>query len=144
VEQVMLRNAITTPRGTTLFDAGALIRFARLRHLMVIRGEVLVGVLSYRDVAEACLAALGGKVRGGDGEFLRGTTVEHLMHQDPETIGPQDSLEDAVRRMLVRRIGCLPVVTPSAEGPRLAGVITEAGLLRAAYLPAVSPVVTSR
>jgi CBS domain-containing protein len=136
-EQVMLRHVITALPGMTLLDADALIRSARLRHLVVVRSEILVGVLSFRDLAEACLAALRGKP-GGDGEFLRRTTVEHLMHQDPGTIGPQSSLEDAVHRMLARRIGCLPVVTPSAEGPRLVGVISEAGLLRAAtYRPSL-------
>jgi hypothetical protein len=41
--------------------------------------------------------------------------------------------------MLAHRIRCLPVVTPSAEGPRLVGLITEAVPLQAAFLWPPSP-----
>ena len=47
-EQVMLRHVITALPDMTLLDADALIRSARLRHLLVVRSEILVGVLSYR------------------------------------------------------------------------------------------------
>jgi CBS domain-containing protein len=45
-EQVMLRQVITALPGMTLLDADALVRSARLRHLLVVRSEILVGVPS--------------------------------------------------------------------------------------------------
>jgi CBS domain-containing protein len=131
----MLRDVVTAPRGVSLSEAEALMRSAHLRHLVVVDEGILVGLVSHREVLGACLATLRGKLGAGGTEALGTVTIEHLVHTEPLLIAPEGSLETAASRMLALRIGCLPVTTHSAEGPRLIGLVTEAGLLRAAYLP---------
>ena len=63
------------------------------------------------------------------------TTVEHLlctiyvrelMSNPVTTARPDDSVEDAARRMLAARVGLLPVVGDD----RVVGIVTETDLLR--------------
>jgi acetoin utilization protein AcuB len=131
----MLRQLITAPPSASLREADGLFRAARLRHLVVVEDGIVVGLVSHREFLEAYCAALrnGGRDTGA---FLEDTTLEQLMHAQPATSPPEGSLVAAASQMLALRIGCLPVAIASPRGPRLVGLLTEAGLLRAAYLPA--------
>ncbi|HME72464.1 MAG TPA: CBS domain-containing protein, partial [Myxococcota bacterium] len=128
----MLREIVTAPRGATLHQAQGLMRSARLRHLVIVENGIVVGLVSHRALLEASLATLRENLRAGGADMLGTITIEHLVREDPLTITPEASLETAASRMLALRIGCLPVTTASPRGPRLEGLITEAGLLRAA------------
>jgi acetoin utilization protein AcuB len=134
VETVMMRKIVTAPREMTLGQAQGLMRSAHLRHLIVVQDGIVIGLVSHRAVLEASLATLRENLRGS-GDILGTVTIEGLLRGDPKTIAPESSLEDAASRMLALRLGCLPVTTPCSQGPRLEGLVTEAGLLRAAYLP---------
>ena len=136
VNQIMLRNIITAPLGTTLGDAEGLMRVAHLRHLVVVKKGIVVGLVSHRALMEASLARLREELGAPDADILRRITIDHLVSEEPLSIEPEGSLEAAARQMLALRLGCLPVAIASPRGPRLLGLLTEAGLLRAAYLPA--------
>lgn len=138
VEQVMLRDMITAPLGATLSEAEDLVRFARLRHLVVVEDGVVVGLVSHRDLLEAHLAQLRDGLGTASDESVRTTIIDNLVRSGPATIAPDALLEEAANRMLALRIGCLPVTTPSLSGPQLVGIVTEAALLRAAYGPGPS------
>jgi acetoin utilization protein AcuB len=138
VEAVMLRDLVTAPPAATLEQAQGLMRSARLRHLLVVEGGILIGLVSHRDVLEASLAALRGNLPA-EGDPLRTVTIAGLLRGEPLTIAPEAPLEDVARRMLALRLGCLPVTSRCLQGQRLEGLVTEAGLLRAAYLPGPHP-----
>ena len=136
VGELMLREIVTAPSGTTLSDAEDLVRSARLRHLVVVDNGIVVGLVSHREVLDLCLATLREELGADSANILASITIERLVRKEPVTIAPAGSLETAASRMLALGIGCLPVAIPTARGPRLVGLVTEAGLLRAAYLPA--------
>jgi CBS domain-containing protein len=85
---------------------------AEVRHLPVVEGDKLVGILSDRD-----LPAHAG--------HLAHTRVSAAMTPDPSTIGPHASAEEAARLMLRRRVRALPVV----EGERVVGMISTDDVL---------------
>ncbi|HTF34419.1 MAG TPA: CBS domain-containing protein [Myxococcota bacterium] len=130
----MLRDVVTAPRGATLSDAERLMRSARLRHLVIVENGVVVGLVSHRELLDASLARLREGLGAGAADALGTLTIEPLVRTEI-TIPPESSLEAAATRMLALRLGCLPVTTHSPRGPRLVGLVTEANLLRVAYLP---------
>lgn len=117
VGSILTRAPVTVTPEVPLERAIELMREHKLRHLPVIEHERLVGVLSERDLLERPLRA--GARRGHE-------SVREHMSPAPETVRHDESAVRACRRMLERRIGCLPVVL----GGRLAGVLTEGDLLR--------------
>jgi acetoin utilization protein AcuB len=98
----------------TLAAANALMHAEGIRHVPVIEDSKLVGILSDRDL------------RNHWG-YLDRTKVNAAMTPDPITVGPEVSIEQAVRLLLSHKVGSLPVVKKGV----VIGIITTTDLLRA-------------
>lgn len=90
------------------------MRAKKLRHLVVMRGDRVVGIVSDRDLA----ALFAGGLRID-------RTIDQVMSRGVATAAPLDSIEAAAKRMRRRKIGALPVV----DRGRLAGIVTVSDLL---------------
>jgi CBS domain-containing protein len=84
----------------------------------VVDGEVLIGVITDRDIVISCIA---------EGHDPRGETAEHLMNRSVTTVGPDDDIEEAGRKMERDEIRRLPVV----DNGRLVGVLSHGNLVQA-------------
>lgn len=111
---IMMRDLVTVRPDEPAPRAWQLMRDRRFRHLPVVRDGRLVGILSDRDLRPVVLSP----------GFAR-MTVAELMIEDPTIIGPGTPVEDAASLLVVKKIGCLPVV----EQDVLVGIITETDLL---------------
>lgn len=131
VREIMRTELVTLAPDETLDLGQDLMRLGRLRHVPVVEGERLVGMISDHDLFSASV----GRALDLDGpslrSFLRSLDAGSVMGRDPVTIGPDASLSEAARLLDARRIGALPVVD---EGGRLLGLVTVVDLLAAAYL----------
>jgi CBS domain-containing protein len=131
VERIMRRNFAYTEPEETLDSAFQTMRLARLRHLLVARGDRLLGILSYRNLLEALLAE---RLAAPPPDPRR---VEDAMTRSPSFVTPRTTLAQAADRLCRYGLGCLPVLEPPTPGSgaegRLVGVVTETDLLRAAY-----------
>jgi CBS domain-containing protein len=123
VGSVMTRGLVTVPPDCPVERARWLIRERKLRHVLVQDHERLVGILSERDLMEHA-APLPRRRSTPNAE--RGTEVRDCMSVSVETVTADESATAACRRLLERRISCLPVM----QDGRLAGVLAEADLLR--------------
>lgn len=115
-------------------DVRELMRLGRVRHLLVVQDGLLVGLVSYRALLEARLAAeLATESPAGGGARLDDADISSVMVPVPVTITPSATLREAAACMLRLHLGFLPVVDEGAERPRPIGIMTESDLLRAAY-----------
>lgn len=118
VGSIMTRKVITVSPESLLQGAHTLLVEHGLRHVLVMERGRVIGVLSERDLEpRAPSQPEGGECR---------TTVRDRMSICLETVSADESVSRACRRMLERRISCLPVV----EAGQLAGILTEFDLLR--------------
>lgn len=127
VREVMRRDFVCADPGETLEGARQTMRMGRLRHLLVTRGDRLVGILSYRDLLESLTDGRGPAPSERVGAALK---------RAPVFVTPETALADAADRMCRYGFGCLPVLEPRrahAEPDRLVGIVTERDLLRAAF-----------
>jgi len=131
VARLMRRHFIALAPEDSLLDAFQLMRFARLRFLPVVRGDVLVGFLGFPDVLASVLQELSGRSPPGT-PSLAAMPVAQVMRPPVETVVPATALADAAASLVRAATGCLPVVDPGGPGPRLLGIVTETDLLRAA------------
>lgn len=114
-----------TPR-TTIADALRVTRTQRVRHLPVVEGDTLVGLVTERDLRQAAppvYAAAGEELR----QTITTKTVDEVMVRQVITVTPETPVEQAAKLLYENRIGCLPVLSDG----RLAGILTESDLLRA-------------
>ncbi|MCL4424687.1 MAG: CBS and ACT domain-containing protein [Firmicutes bacterium] len=122
MEEIMSRELVSIGTEDTLARAWELIRQRRIRHLPVVEGTALVGILSDRDLRDASPSVLELRSR----DFLEGTPVRTIMRPEVITLHPLETIEEAARLLYEHRIGCLPVVSRG----ELVGIVTETDILR--------------
>lgn len=116
----------------SLDEALALFQDHGFRHLPVVSGGSLVGILSDRDLSLATgrvpfadrLPGLPGS-RGEDALHPPGL-VSEVMRSPVVTVAPERPLREAAGLLLEEQVGSLPVV----GGERLVGILTDTDLLR--------------
>lgn len=123
VEDSMTREVTTVWPRTTAGGALALCRQKRIRHLPVLEGGELVGIVSDRDLRSAT-PALGDPARAA---ALNEIPASEVMTPEVLTAHPGDPIEHAANLMRERNIGCLPVL----ENGTLAGIITSSDVMEA-------------
>jgi acetoin utilization protein AcuB len=114
VGDVMTSRLVTIGPETPCQEARRLMDHHRIRHLPVVAGGRLVGVVSDRDVRSAASGSPG-------------TVAGRIMTPDPVTVTSGTRIEHAARLMLDARFGSLPVVVDAS----LVGIVTSTDLLRA-------------
>ncbi len=114
VRDVMVTTLVTVEPHETARHAYRLMRDHRFRHLPVLEDGRLVGILSDRDLRPVLLSPTLARARVGE-----------LMSEDLTTVGPDALVEEAASLLVVKKIGCLPVITDG----RLVGIVTETDLL---------------
>lgn len=129
VAALMTCHVTTLDRNDTMDVAAEVMAAGCLRHLPVMDGARVVGVLSERDLFRPGLAAALGYGSKARRLLLRSLAVKEVMSEPAVTLASEASVGDAARLMLERRIGCLPVVDAGV----LVGLVTETDLLRHAY-----------
>ncbi len=126
VRDIMPDYMVTISESDTLSTVEDIMTLGRMRHMPVVHGGKLVGVVSERDLLRASLSNLSGIDDGRRRAFLHGVEIARVMSAPPVVVNPDESVEAAARLMAEKKIGCLPVV----ENDRLLGLITETDLLR--------------
>jgi CBS domain-containing protein len=120
VGELMTRELVTLHENDELESADELLELAHIRHLPVVRGRKLAGLVTHRDLLRHC-----GR-RNASGATAR---ARDAMTREVLTVRPDTPVVDATRLMLGNKFGCLPVT--SADGTLL-GIVTESDLLRVA------------
>ena len=123
VRDSMVREVITVSPETTAAEALKLCREKGIRHLPVLDGGRMVGLISDRDLRLAT-PALGDPNRAA---ALQKILVGDEMSREIATADPEDPIEQAAMAMHERKIGCLPVV----EGDELVGILTASDVMAA-------------
>ncbi|HHW14427.1 MAG TPA: CBS domain-containing protein [Firmicutes bacterium] len=122
IEDIMQTKVVTVTPADSVAEALRRTRAGRFRHLPVVEGERLVGVVSDRDLRTSASALVAEEVEA----LLKRTRVEAVMHSQVIVAHPLDPVEEAARLMYEHKIGCLPVIS----GDRLVGIVTETDVLR--------------
>lgn len=121
VRDSMTPKPITITIKESLQGAMELMAMKRIRHLPVVDDAGhLIGMVTDRDLRRAAPSPLFGGDRAQAEGQLDSTSVERIMIRSPATIAPTARLQEAMKVMVEKKYGALPVV----DGVRLVGIIT--------------------
>ena len=132
ISEVMQTEVATLTIHDRLDLADDVMRLGRVRHMPVLEGTKLVGIVSNRDLLAASLSRVLDFAATDRRTFLRSIEVSEVMSRDLVSAPRDATLREAAALMLRHRIGCIPVVTSDGG---LLGLVTETDLLKAALLP---------
>jgi acetoin utilization protein AcuB len=127
VRRRMQTKIFTIQKDEPVEKAQTLMAMHNIRHLPVLDGNRLVGILSDRDVRGVLIPhRLSGSKTCQSAFYLpRDVMVEEAMSSDPLSVAPGSDIEEAARILMKHKIGCLPVI----EGDKVVGIITDTDIL---------------
>ncbi len=125
VKDVMVKEVASLDINDELSLANDIMRLGRIRHLPVLEGTRLAGIISERDLFRSSLAQALGYGSEATRDLMKKLRIKDVMVQKVVTVSPNTDLCQAARIMVEQKIGCLPVV----EDEHLVGLITETDIL---------------
>lgn len=113
------RRVIVAQLEDSVADARALFRQFDLHHLPVVAGSQIVGIVSATDVLE-----FFAEHRELDPSKIQ---LSEIMTPEPDTIGRDASIAEAIRTLAAARFRSLPVTSPTGD---IWDIITTRDLIR--------------
>ena len=126
VRDWMSPNPVTVPASTTLPEAHKIMEQRKIRRLLVVDGDKLLGIITRGDVRGAQPSDATSLSIWEINYLLSRLTVERIMTTDMVTVSADAPIREAARLMLEKKIAGLPVV----DNDKLVGIITESDIFR--------------
>jgi acetoin utilization protein AcuB len=125
VSDVMTRSVVCIEQEDTLQEAIDLMELRGCRHLVVVEGDRVCGILSDRDCRLAQYSPYILRERWQDETVLNETHVGAMMTTELIHVAPSHTLAQAAQTMLDNQINALVVL----EGGDLVGIVTSADVM---------------
>jgi acetoin utilization protein AcuB len=126
----MTRKVITVDPDKTVFEAQELMANNHIRHLPVInQNQQLIGIVTDRDIRSAIpYNFIKDSCSAEQRAEICSMTVKDIMADDPITVSPTYTIQDALLMIQKSNVGALPVVE---DDGKLSGILSVRDLLRA-------------
>jgi len=125
LSEIMNRDMVTVDKHASLRMARRILDQYRIRHLLVVEGKRLVGIVTDRDLRQAAPSSKSPLTISERQEFMDELKVLEVMSRKLITASSTTTIREAAKVMVSEKIGCLPVV----DGNQLVGIVTQADLL---------------
>lgn len=125
VSQIMAKDLVTLTTKNDLNDAEKLFKEHGIRHLPVVNGNELIGILSYSDLLRISFSELSDDEMKVDTAVFNMYSIEQVMAKNLVHIAPEQTIREATEILAKQSFHSLPVV----ENGELKGMITTTDLL---------------
>lgn len=115
VARRMTKRLVCVGPGHRIDEGRRLLSQHRIRHLPVVEGGRLLGIVTDRDL----------RMAEGRGESGASLVIADIMSGSVITVGPESTIEQAAMLMAANKIGALPVVDADDA---LVGIVTESDI----------------
>lgn len=129
-QPIVVREFMTTALTTLddsayLIDAALILRRTGFRHLPILSGERLVGLITDRDIYRFAPSLLTDITPEEYNRVFETTPIHRVMTREVVTVRPDTPIQEAVALLHLKKLGCLPVV----EEEKLVGIVTVTDML---------------
>lgn len=127
VSTIMTKNVIKLNLTDDLTKAESLFKKHHIRHIPVVKGNVIVGMLSYTDLLRISFAdAVDEDEESVDVTVYNMFSVEQVMARNLVMVEPEASIKKVAEILSKREFHALPVV----QGDLLVGIVTTTDLIK--------------
>lgn len=125
-KDIMTENPVTATELMSVAEALGLLYELDVRHLPVVRGRELVGIISDRDLRGFSGATEDDAIEAVEG--ARSSTIGNFMNTGPVKVDPETNVREVLELMLLHRVGAIPVA--DLDTGDLLGIVSYVDLLR--------------
>ena len=129
VEDIMTRKVAVLHEEENIELADYSMKTFHFRHIPVVEGDKLVGLITERDILRASISSLDEDYELRNDNLKRYRFVREMMTLVVHTVRPDTPLLEAARLLHEKKIGCLPV---TRDDGTLLGIVTHGDFLRIA------------
>lgn len=127
VSEIMTKNLVKLHLNDELSYAESLFKKHKIRHLPVVEGELIVGMLSYNDLMRISFV----DSTDDEGETVETTvydmfSIESVMTKKVVSVSPETSIKNVAEIFTQREFHALPVV----KNDNLVGIVTTTDVVR--------------
>jgi CBS domain-containing protein len=127
VTSIMSKNVITLNSKDDLSKAELLFKNNKIRHIPVVSGDKIIGMLSYTDLLRISFAdAVDDDADIVDTTVYNMFTLKQVMVKKVTTVSPETTIREVAEILAQNEFHALPV----CEGNLLVGIVTTTDLLK--------------
>jgi CBS domain-containing membrane protein len=127
ISTIMTKDVVKLNLSDNLTKAESLFKKHHIRHIPVVNGNKIIGILSYTDLLRISFAdAVDDDEDVIDTTVYNMFTVEQVMAKNLVTINPETTIKEAAEILASREFHALPV----CNGNLLVGIVTTTDLIK--------------
>ncbi|QSB27288.1 CBS domain-containing protein [Flavobacterium circumlabens] len=125
VSHIMTKSVITVNQMDDLKEVVAKLKSNAIRHIPVVNGNEVIGIISRSDINRLTFGALFEGQEGADEAILEMLSIAQIMTSKPKTVSPETSIRDLVEIFAKEEFHALPVVDKGI----LKGIVTTTDVM---------------
>ena len=127
ISQIMTTNVVTLTTKDNLVTAEETFKKHRIRHIPVVSGDTILGILSYTDLMRISFAdAIDEDEYEVDTMVYNMFSIEQVMVKDVISVPPTATVKEVAQFLAQKEFHALPVV----DDGKLVGIVTTTDLIR--------------
>jgi CBS domain-containing protein len=125
ITHIMTKNVKTVNLSDNLFTVRDMMIDNHFRHVPVMNGSKLVGILSKTDIMRLSFGSVFANQESADEAVLEMLTIEQVMRSSIRTINADATIKEAAEIFASEEFHALPVI----EGDKLVGIVTTTDII---------------
>ena len=126
ISEIMTKNVITLNYTDELETAERLFKKNHIRHIPVVSGDTIKGILSYTDLLRISFAdAIDEDEDTVDTVVYNMFTIEQVMAKNPTSVSSKTTIKEVAELLAKQEFHALPIV----DDGKLVGIVTTTDLI---------------
>jgi CBS domain-containing protein len=127
VSKIMTENVLTVNVNDDLHEVVELLKKKKIRHVPVLEGKDIVGIISKTDINRLTFSSLFDNQEGADEAVLTMLSIPQVMTHKPRVVKSAQLIKDVAEIFSQEEYHALPVTDSEGE---LAGIVTTTDVIR--------------
>ncbi len=126
VSTIMTKNLVTANVTDSLRHVSSLLKEHHIRHLPIVSGEQLVGIVSKSDIMRLSFGDMFDGQGAADEAVFDMLKLEQVMVGNPITVNEDDNIKDVAEKFAGVEFHALPVM----NGDKITGIVSTTDLIK--------------
>ncbi|WP_299552478.1 CBS domain-containing protein [Seonamhaeicola sp.] len=127
ISTIMTESVITLKKTDNLETAEYLFKHHHIRHIPVVEGKTVIGMLSYTDLLRLSFSDITNEYDSdADAMVYNMFSINQVMKKKVASVSPSNSIKEVAEILASKEFHALPVV----ENNELVGIVTTTDLIK--------------